>query len=195
MIAVRLCWCSPSRLWRQPPQRGSLCGAAVLVGSSVERVSLHEVGRQKPPSLREVARSVGGSERAPKEVEGIYMSLPYHHDLIPLAKGLRKNATRQENHLWYDFLCTYPVRFQRQKTIDHFIVDFYCHAAKLVIEVDGSQHATEQGLAYDAERSAILQQYGLKVIRFSNRDIDRQFSAVCDMVHHEIQERMKEVRR
>lgn len=130
-----------------------------------------------------------------KETEGTYMSLTYRHSLIPVAKGLRKNATRQENHLWYDFLRTYPVRFQRQKAIDHFIVDFYCHTAKLVVEVDGTQHYTEQGLAYDAERNAVLEQYGLKVIRFSNGDIDRQFSAVCDMVHHEIQERMKEVRR
>lgn len=120
------------------------------------------------------------------------MSLPYRHGLIPLAKGLRKNATRQENHLWYDFLRTYPIRFQRQKVIDHFIVDFYCHAAKLVIEVDGSQHYTEQGVAYDTERSAFLEQYDLKVIRFSNEDIDRRFAAVCDMVHHKIQERMKE---
>ena len=66
------------------------------------------------------------------------MSLPYKNKLIPCAKELRKNATRQENHLWYDFLRSYPVRFQRQKTIGSFIVDFYCHAAKLVIELDGS---------------------------------------------------------
>ena len=71
------------------------------------------------------------------------MSLSYKCDNIPLAKTLRKNATPQEKHLWYDFLSTYPVRFQRQKAIDNFIADFYCHEAKLVIEIDGSQHYTK----------------------------------------------------
>ena len=77
------------------------------------------------------------------------MSLPYQEKLIPRAKELRKNATKQENHLWYDFLCSYPVQFQRLKTIDHFIADFYCHAAKLIIELDGSQHYEEQGIERD----------------------------------------------
>lgn len=81
------------------------------------------------------------------------MSLPYKKHLIPRAKELRKEATKQENHLWYDFLCSYPVRFQRQKTVGSFIADFYCHKAKLVIELDGSQHYSEQGQAYDEERS------------------------------------------
>ena len=110
------------------------------------------------------------------------MSLPYKSDLIPRAKELRKQATPQENHLWYDFLRSYPVRFQRQKTIDSFIADFYCHAAKLVIEIDGSQHYEPQGMAYDEERTAILQKYGLEVLRFSNRDIDMNFAGVCDAI-------------
>ncbi len=70
------------------------------------------------------------------------MSLEYNKKLIPRAKELRKNMTKQENHLWYDFLRIYPVRFQRQKTIDNYIADFYCHKAKLIIELDGSQHFT-----------------------------------------------------
>ncbi len=74
------------------------------------------------------------------------MSLKYNGKLIPRAKDLRKNATRQENHLWYDFLRTFPVRFQRQKAIDGFIADFYCHKARLIIELDGSQHYTDDGL-------------------------------------------------
>ena len=115
------------------------------------------------------------------------MSLPYKRQLIPRAKELRKNSTKEEKHLWYDFLCNYPVRFQRQKTIGGFIADFYCHAAKLVIEIDGSQHYTEQGLAYDKERTAILQQYGLTVIRFSNHEINTQFSEVCNVIDREIQ--------
>lgn len=119
------------------------------------------------------------------------MSLPYNYNLIPKAKELRKHATKEENHLWYDFLHSYAVRFQRQKAIDGFIVDFYCHAAKLVIELDGSQHYTEQGLAYDQERSAILQRYGLKVIRFSNREVMQEFFAVCDSIDQEVQSRIK----
>ena len=92
------------------------------------------------------------------------MSLKYNGKLIPNAKELRKNATKQETHLWYDFLRSYPVRFQRQKTISGFIVDFYCHKAKLIIELDGSQHYTDEGMAYDEERTQILNQYNLQVI-------------------------------
>ncbi len=73
------------------------------------------------------------------------MSLDYNEKNITLAKNLRKNATKQERHLWYDFLSSYPIRFQRQKAIDQFIADFYCHKAKLVIEIDGSQHGSEEG--------------------------------------------------
>ena len=119
------------------------------------------------------------------------MSLPYQEKLIPRAKELRKNATKQEKHLWYDFLCRYPVRFQRQKTIDHFIADFYCHAAKLVIELDGAQHYDEQGLARDKERTAILAEYGVEVLRFSNTEVENDFRRVCTMIDSAVQERMR----
>ena len=118
------------------------------------------------------------------------MSLKYNGNLIPRAKELRKNATRQENHLWYDFLRTYSLRFQRQKTIDRFIADFYCHKARLVIELDGSQHYTEEGLAYDEERTNVLNKYNLEVLRFSNLDIDRNFNGVCTIIDKKIEERM-----
>ena len=81
------------------------------------------------------------------------MSLDYNEKNISLAKALRKNATREENHLWYDFLAKYPVRFQRQKAIDEFIADFYCHKARLVIELDGAQHYTDKGLVRDKRRT------------------------------------------
>ena len=119
------------------------------------------------------------------------MSLPYQEKLIPHAKELRKNATKQENHLWYDFLCHYPVRFQRQKTIDHFIADFYCHTAKLIIELDGAQHYDEQGLARDKERTAILSEYGVAVLRFSNSDIDHNFEGVCKVIDLTVRKRMQ----
>ena len=110
------------------------------------------------------------------------MSLDYNEKNITLAKNLRKNATSHENHLWYDFLSKYKVRFQRQKTIDNFIADFYCHKAKLIIEIDGSQHYTEQGKQKDEFRTEILKGYDLKVIRFTNRQINTNFRGVCEYI-------------
>ena len=107
------------------------------------------------------------------------MSLDYKKDNIVLAKNLRKNATKQENHLWYDYLSKYSVRFQRQKAIDSFIADFYCHRAKLVIEIDGSQHYEPFGIEYDEKRSQIFAEYGITVLRFTNADIDKNFEGVC----------------
>lgn len=121
----------------------------------------------------------------------INLSLPYNKKLIPRAKQLRKDMTKQERHLWYDFLSKYPVRFQRQKTISGFIVDFYCHSAKLVIELDGSQHYSEEGLAYDEERTKILNTYNLEVIRFSNRDVDTNFNGVCKTIDDKIKSNIK----
>ena len=118
------------------------------------------------------------------------MSLPYNSKLIPRAKELRRNATPQENHLWYDFLRKYPVRFQRQKTIDGFIADFYCHAAKLVIELDGSQHREPDAVAYDMERTRVLERYGLEVLRFPNEKIDKDFQTVCRQIDYTVQRRL-----
>ena len=110
------------------------------------------------------------------------MSLDYNRKNIPLAKNLRKNATRQEKHLWYDFLSSYEARFQRQKAIGDFIVDFYCHKAKLVIEIDGSQHYADEGIKKDTFRTEKLENYDLKIIRFANSDIDTNFAAVCEYI-------------
>ena len=118
------------------------------------------------------------------------MSLNYNGNLIAFARELRKNATRQENHLWYDFLKSYPVRFQRQKTIENYIVDFYCHSAKLVIELDGSQHYSEQGENADIERDKFLNSKNLKVLRFSNLDIDTNFEGVCIIIDKTVRERI-----
>ena len=99
--------------------------------------------------------------------------------------------TRHEKHLWYDFLQHYPVKIYKQRIIDNFIVDFYCHKAKLIIELDGSQHYTDEGLAYDEERTQILNKYNLEVLRFSNLDIDKNFNSVCTMIDEIIKEKMK----
>ena len=111
------------------------------------------------------------------------MSLEYNEKNVILAKNLRKNATPQENHLWYDFLSKYKIRFQRQKAIDNFIADFYCSKAKLVVEIDGSQHYTEQGIQKDEFRTEILEGYDLKVVRFTNRQIDTNFQGVCQYIN------------
>ena len=110
------------------------------------------------------------------------MSLPYNKNNIELAKNLRKDSTPQENHLWYDFLSKHKIRFQRQKAIDNFIADFYCHRAKLVIEIDGTQHYWSQIASQDDFRTEILEGYNLTVIRFSNTQIDRNFEGVCQYI-------------
>ncbi len=118
------------------------------------------------------------------------MPLKYKGDNIKLAKTLRANATKQENHLWYDFLRTYRPKFQRQKAIDDFIVDFYCHHAKLIIELDGSQHYTEIGIEKDVLRTEVLQRYDLTVVRFTNDQIDKNFIGVCQHIDKLVKERV-----
>ena len=118
------------------------------------------------------------------------MSLDYYHKLIPIAKELRREATPQEKHLWYDFLAKYPMRFQRQKAIDQFIVDFYCHQARLVIELDGAPHFTREGHLRDEARTDRLEQYGLRVIRFTNREVDKNFGNVCRQIDAVVQEQL-----
>ena len=92
--------------------------------------------------------------------------------------------------MWYQFLQKYPIKIYKQRIIESFIVDFYCSRAQLVIEVDGSQHYTDQGEAYDLERSSILARYNLLVLRFSNREVDQEFEAVCTQIHNTIQSRI-----
>ena len=120
------------------------------------------------------------------------MSLFYNEKNITLAKNLRKSATPQENHLWYDFLSTYEIRFQRQKAIDNFIADFYCHKAKLIIEIDGTQHHTERGMQKDEFRTEILEGYDLRVIRFTNRQITTNFSMVCEYIDTTVKSLLRE---
>lgn len=117
---------------------------------------------------------------------GITLSLPYNARNVPNAHTLRQNATPQERHLWYDFLSSYPIRFQRQKPIDNYIVDFYCHKAKLVIEIDGSQHYTHTEITCDNVRTQQLQKYGITVIRVSNREINEDFQGVCQYIHRTV---------
>ena len=116
-----------------------------------------------------------------------------NNDMLDVARRLRREMTPQEQRLWYVFLRKYPVKFYKQRIIESFIVDFYCADARLVIELDGSQHYTEQGKCRDAERTAILEAYGVQVLRFSNRDIRVNFEGVCMTIHHTVLARMDEL--
>ena len=118
------------------------------------------------------------------------MSLYYNRKLISNAKNLRKNMTKQERHLWYDYLSKYPVRFQRQKVIDNYITDFYCASAKLVIEIDGSQHYYPDEMEYDKRRTTVLEKYKLTVMRISNYELDNNFESVCRAIDLKIKELM-----
>ena len=117
--------------------------------------------------------------------------LKKNNKLLNVARILRRNMTRQEKHLWYDFLRYYPVKIYKQRIIDNFIADFYCHSARLIIELDGSQHCTEKGQEQDEARTAVLEKHGIYVLRFSNEDIDKNFDGVCRMIDKVINERIK----
>ena len=110
-------------------------------------------------------------------------------DLKYLAQELRKNQTKEEYLLWKNFLCRYPLRFRRQYIVGNYIVDFYCHQAKLVVELDGSQHYDPEGKKKDIERTHYLENQGLLVLRFSNLDVLRQFRGVCEAIDLTAQER------
>ena len=110
--------------------------------------------------------------------------------LLNIAKTLRRNMTRHEKHLWYDFLQKYPLKIYKQRIIDNYVVDFYCHSARLVIELDGSQHYSEKGEQSDVKRTQVIEKYNLKVIRFSNKDIDDNFEGVCLAIDEAIKQRV-----
>ncbi|MBQ9929801.1 MAG: endonuclease domain-containing protein [Oscillospiraceae bacterium] len=110
--------------------------------------------------------------------------------ILRLSQTLRKSMTKEERHLWYDFLKTYPVQFKRQYPIGIYIVDFYCYQAKLVVELDGSQHYDPEAIAYDKQRTAYLQSQGFSVIRFTNRDIAERFRSVCEAIDIVVNQRL-----
>ena len=112
--------------------------------------------------------------------------LTYNKDLIKYAKELRKTMTHWEIKLWTQFLRDYPIRFQRQKVIDNYIVDFYCAKAHIVIELDGGGHYTEEQIKYDEQRTRILKKYNIQVIRVCNIDIDNNFYNVCEYIDREV---------
>ena len=107
------------------------------------------------------------------------------------SQRLRKNMTREERHLWYDFLKDYPIQFKRQVPMGGYIVDFYCFRAKLVVELDGSQHCLPEEMEYDRKRTAFLEEKGLYVLRISNLDVTRNFRGVCENIDIAVRDRMR----
>ncbi len=117
--------------------------------------------------------------------------MPLDSRIKERAAAMRKEMTPEEKKLWFGFLCQYEFTFRRQKPMDSFILDFYCHQAKLVIEVDGSQHYSEQGKGYDEWREHILHQNGIEILRVSNLDINKHFNNVMDHIDYVTRKRIK----
>jgi very-short-patch-repair endonuclease len=157
-----------------------------------------EPGPEKQPMIRKLARSGGAVTtrgRPTFTIEDVRKrgliwdghSLPYNPNLIESARSLRKAMTIAEKKIWYDFLRNHQHKFYRQRPIDHFIADFYCSGACLIIEIDGSQHYTKEGLKRDAVRADILSLYGLEILRFTNADVMDRFDAVYRAIDAQLQ--------
>ncbi len=122
------------------------------------------------------------------------MDRKHNTKMVAFAKELRKNMTKEERHLWYDFLRGYPVKFTRQKVLGKYIADFYCAKANVVIELDGSQHYENDGLINDEKRTAYLEQYGIRVIRISNLDVLKNFDGVCMYIDNAVKQSLSQLR-
>ena len=117
--------------------------------------------------------------------------MQHNGKLTPRAQQLRKNMTKEERKLWYEYLSQFPYRFRRQVAFGNYILDFYCAAAKLAIELDGSQHYEQSGQQYDAARTAYLNSIGIEVLRFSNLDVLKNLSGVCQSIDLAVRRRIK----
>ncbi len=118
------------------------------------------------------------------------MDKMYNSKLLIFARKLRRNMTKEEKHLWYDFLSSYKYKIYRQKIIGKYIVDFYCSKAKLVIEIDGSEHYLDKNIEIDKERTKYLEMYGINVIRIPNNEVNYNFEGVCRFIETKIEERI-----
>ena len=114
------------------------------------------------------------------------MSFYGNPKLTKNAQALRRNMTKEARHLWYDFLKTLPIPIYRQKTFHHYILDFYCAKANIVIELAGTQHLEDKGAVDDRVRDAYLKKYGLTILRYSNADIHNRFESVCEDIYQHI---------
>ena len=111
---------------------------------------------------------------------------PYNSTLSERARELRINATKQENRLWYEYLRDFRPRFTRQRIVGSYILDFYCGTIKLAVELDGGQHYESKAMEYDKNRTEFLESLGIKVVRFTNIDVDKSFEGVCNTIENEV---------
>ncbi len=119
------------------------------------------------------------------------MDRKHNKDIVPFAKELRKNMTKEERHIWYDFLRAYPVKFSRQKVLGKYVADFYSAQAGVIIELDGSQHYEEFGKQKDKERTEYLEEYGLRIIRIPNNWVNQNFREVCEYIDNAVKDKMR----
>ena len=128
--------------------------------------------------------------------DGGIVKMDYKHNksLVANAKRLRKNMTKEERHLWYDFLRAYPVKFLRQKILGKYIVDFYCAEANLIVELDGSQHYEDDGQQYDMDRTAYLERFGIRVLRVPNNEVNQNFRGVCEYIDVTVRQSLNQLR-
>lgn len=119
------------------------------------------------------------------------IEIPKDRTLLPLARELRSHMTRHEKKLWYDFLSHYFLSFRRQQIIERYIVDFFCEKIRLVIELDGNQHYEPAMHRADLSRTNDISKYGIQVVRYDNRQIDRNFRGVCEDIDRVARERLK----
>ena len=122
----------------------------------------------------------------------LVLKVPTRSELTKRSRRLRRNMTRQEKHIWYDYLRKLPFTINRQMVIGSYIVDFYCAKAGIVIEIDGIQHYWKKQYLYDKKRTEKLESYGLQVIRFTNKEIDTKFESICIFMDKIFNEYIKE---
>ena len=126
-------------------------------------------------------------------VDEVYKMIPYNKKLVQNAKELRKNMTPEEKHLWYDFLKKLPINVRRQHNIESYIVDFYIAEKKVVIEIDGLQHTSLEHKALDEKRDQDLSKWGIKVLRYSNKDINQSFNSVASDILKNLELRFEDL--
>ena len=122
------------------------------------------------------------------------MERKHNKMLTENAKILRNNMTKEEKHLWYDYLRKCPVRFSRQKVLGKYIADFYSAEAKIVIELDGAQHFEKENRIYDEKRTEFLEQYDLKIIRIPNGERNTNFEGICRYLDKQIEQSLSQLR-
>ena len=155
--------------------------------------------RSKIPVAKRKGGKAGSCREAGRRLKRVISTLSFYNisvtqnKLTPLAQKLRREATMEENRLWYEFLSFYPTRFRRQVVIGKYIVDFYCSSVKLAIELDGGQHYEDSALIHDDERTQWLNHNGIHVLRFLNSDIYQNLVDVCSSIDTVVKERLKQL--